>query len=132
MVFSCNSSDIVRFINKEGVELFQIGKDKTGSSTYDTVYIKDNSSVAVSWGGWGSKKCITIIDKENTILPAGSKEHPVISVPFVFIFCFRLSCIFSTDMGGDSSATIICACLSFLRTKTISQGFDSTTTSANF
>jgi hypothetical protein len=65
MVFSCNSSDIVRFINKEGVELFQIGKDKTGSSTYDTVYIKDNSSVAVSWGGWGSKKCITIIDIES-------------------------------------------------------------------
>jgi hypothetical protein len=31
-------------------------------------------------------------------------------------------------MGGDSSATIIWACLSFLRTKTISQGFDSTKT----
>jgi hypothetical protein len=33
-------------------------------------------------------------------------------------------------MGGDSSATIIWACLYFLRTKTISQVFDSTTTSA--
>jgi hypothetical protein len=35
------------------------------------------------------------------------------------------------DMGGDISATIIWACLSFLRKKTISQGFDSTTTLAN-
>jgi DNA-binding beta-propeller fold protein YncE len=62
MVFSCYSSDTVRFINKEGVELFQIGKDK--NDTYDTVYIKDNNSVAVSSGG-GGKKCITIIDIES-------------------------------------------------------------------
>jgi hypothetical protein len=41
MVFSCNRSNTVRFINNEGVELFQIGEDKTGSCTYDTVYIKD-------------------------------------------------------------------------------------------
>jgi hypothetical protein len=34
-------------------------------------------------------------------------------------------------MGSDSSATIIWASLSFLRTKTISQGFDSTTTSSD-
>jgi hypothetical protein len=85
MVFSYHSSDTVRFTNKEGVELFQIGKDKTGANTCDTV-----------------------------------------------IVCIRFSCIFSTDMGGDSSATISWACLSFLRTKTISQGFDSTTTLANF
>jgi hypothetical protein len=67
MVFSCYSSDTVRFINKEGIELFQIGDDKTGSSTYDTVYIKDNNSVAVSWGGWEvkSKRSITIIDIES-------------------------------------------------------------------
>jgi hypothetical protein len=65
MVFSCYSSSIVRFINKEGIELFQIGKDKTGYSIYDTVYIKDNNSVAVSSGGWGSKRCITIIDIES-------------------------------------------------------------------
>jgi DNA-binding beta-propeller fold protein YncE len=64
MVFSCYSSDTVRFINKEGIELFQIGKDKTGSSTYDTVYIKDNNSVAVSSGA-GSNRCITIIDIES-------------------------------------------------------------------
>ena len=60
MVFSCYNSDTVRFINKEGVELFQI----TGASTYDTVYIKDTNSVAVS-SGWGDKRCITIIDIES-------------------------------------------------------------------
>jgi hypothetical protein len=64
MVFSCYGSDTVRFINKEGVELFQIGKYKTGASTCDTVYIKDNNSVAVS-SGLGSKRCITIIDIES-------------------------------------------------------------------
>jgi hypothetical protein len=36
-----------------------------------------------------------------------------------------------TDMGGDRSATIIWACLSFFLTKFISKGFDSTTTSPN-
>jgi protein involved in ribonucleotide reduction len=41
MVFSCTSANTVSFINKEGVELFQIGKDKTGSCTFDAVYIKD-------------------------------------------------------------------------------------------
>jgi hypothetical protein len=61
-----------------------------------------------------------------------SKEQPLISLSLVFIVCIRFSCIFSTDMGGDSSATISWACLYFLRTKTISQGFDSTTTLANF
>jgi hypothetical protein len=61
MVFSCYSPGTVRFFNKEGIESFQIGKDKTGSRTYATVYIKDNNSVAVSSGG-GGKRCITIID----------------------------------------------------------------------
>jgi hypothetical protein len=41
MVVSCCCYNIVRFINKDGVELFQIGKDITGCCTYDTVYIKD-------------------------------------------------------------------------------------------
>jgi hypothetical protein len=50
--------------NTEGVELFQIGKDKTGASTCDTVYIKDTNNVAVSSGGRG-KRCITIIDIES-------------------------------------------------------------------
>jgi len=51
MVFSDCDTDTVRFFNNDGVELFQIGKDKTGFSTYDTVYIKDSNSVAVL-SGW--------------------------------------------------------------------------------
>jgi hypothetical protein len=64
MVFSCYSSSTVRFINKERIESFSIGKDETGTGTFDTVYIKDNNSVAVSSGG-GGKLCITIIDIER-------------------------------------------------------------------
>ena len=64
MVLSCYNPSTVRFINKEGIESFQIGKDKTGSSIYDTVYITDDNAVAVS-SGWGSNRCITIIDIEN-------------------------------------------------------------------
>jgi hypothetical protein len=64
MVFSCSNTNTVSFINKEGVELFQIGKDKTGSNTYNTVFIKDNNSVAVSSGG-GDNRCISIIDIES-------------------------------------------------------------------
>jgi hypothetical protein len=63
MVFAC-CKYTVRFTNKDGVELFQIGKDKTGSNVYDTVYIKDTNSVAVS-SGWRGKGCITIIDIES-------------------------------------------------------------------
>jgi hypothetical protein len=44
MVFSCSLASAVSFINKEGVELFQIGKDQTGSETYNTVFIKDNNT----------------------------------------------------------------------------------------
>ena len=64
MVISCYNSDSVRFINKEGVELFKRGKYKTGACPYDTAYIKDNNGVAVSSGG-GGKRCITIIDIES-------------------------------------------------------------------
>ena len=64
MVFPCYSFNTVSFVNKEGVEVFKIGKDTTGSCTYDTVYIKDNSSVAVS-SGYGSKRCITMIDIDS-------------------------------------------------------------------
>jgi hypothetical protein len=46
-------------MNNDGVELFQIGNDKTGFSTYDTVYIKDNNRVVVSSGPEGNR-CITI------------------------------------------------------------------------
>jgi hypothetical protein len=47
--------------NNEGAELFQIGKNKTGSRTYDTVYVKDANSVVVS-SGRENYSCITIID----------------------------------------------------------------------
>jgi DNA-binding beta-propeller fold protein YncE len=65
MVFSCSIPSSVRFINEDGVELFQIGKDNTGAGTYDAVYIKDDNSVAVSSGGSTAKRCITIIDIES-------------------------------------------------------------------
>jgi hypothetical protein len=55
---------IVRFLNKDGVELSQIGEDKTGSCTYHTVFIKDTNSVAVS-SGEGINICITMIDIES-------------------------------------------------------------------
>ena len=55
MLFSCFESSTVRFINKEGIKLFQIGKDKMGLCTYDTVYIKDTNSVAVSSGHTGKR-----------------------------------------------------------------------------
>ena len=64
MVFSCYNSSTLTFINKEGIELFQISKDNKGSFTYDTVYIKDNNSVAVS-SGFGAKACINIIGIES-------------------------------------------------------------------
>ena len=67
MIFSSCDINTVSFINKEGVELFQIGKDKTESHTYDTVYIKDNNRVAVSSGGNAGKtnRYIVIIDIES-------------------------------------------------------------------
>ena len=61
VVLSSNITNTVSFINKDGVELFQIGRDKTGSNNYDTVYIKNKNSVAVS-SGWRDHRCITIID----------------------------------------------------------------------
>jgi hypothetical protein len=64
IVLSCWSSGTINFINREGVESSQIAKHKIGSETYDSVYIKNNNSVAVSSGfGFGrNKSCITIID----------------------------------------------------------------------
>ena len=61
MVLSCWGTDTISFLNKEGEISFQICRDKTCSSTYDTVYIKNNNSVAVS-SGFGGSRCISIID----------------------------------------------------------------------
>jgi protein involved in ribonucleotide reduction len=83
MVFSSSSSNIVRFISKYGVQLFQIVKDKTGSCTYDTVYIKDNNTIAAS-SGYGDTNCIAIIDIESkshdnyNIRTARGKYHSTI------------------------------------------------------
>jgi F0F1-type ATP synthase membrane subunit b/b' len=64
MIFSYYSSDSIICISKNRVELIKIGKDKTGASSYDTVYIKDTNSVAVSsW--YGGNGCIAIIDIES-------------------------------------------------------------------
>ena len=63
MVFSCYIANTVIFINKEGVELFQLDKDKTGCYAFNTVFIKDNNSVAVSSGG--DNRCLTMIDRES-------------------------------------------------------------------
>ena len=64
MVLSCWYTDTISFINKEGVILSQISKYKIGSTTFDTVYINDKNSVAVSFG-WGGNRCITMIDIES-------------------------------------------------------------------
>ena len=61
MVCSFNNDNTVRFFDKDGVALFQVDTDKRGY--HDTVYIKDNNSVAVSCGG--RDRCITIIDIES-------------------------------------------------------------------
>jgi hypothetical protein len=50
MVLSCCKTNTVIFIGKEGVDLFQIGKEEKGFFTYDAVYIKDNNNIAVSSG----------------------------------------------------------------------------------
>jgi WD40 repeat protein len=80
IVLSSFITDTVTFINKEGVEYVQIGKDKTGANAYDTVYIKDNNSVAVS-SGFGGNKCITIIDiVSNKVLTTISMDTDIVGM----------------------------------------------------
>ena len=62
MVVSFCRNNTVNFINTKGEELFHIGKDKTGSNTYEPVYSKHSNTVAVSPGGY---RCIKIIDIES-------------------------------------------------------------------
>jgi hypothetical protein len=38
MLLSCYKKDILTFLNKEGVELFQMGKGKIGSRTIALLY----------------------------------------------------------------------------------------------
>jgi hypothetical protein len=80
MVVSCWHTDTISFINKEGVISSQISKDKTGAKAYDTVYIKDNNSVAVS-SGFGSNTCITIIDiVSNKVLTTISMDTSIVGM----------------------------------------------------
>ena len=67
MVLSCYNTDTVSFFNRKGVELFQIGKDKTRCCAFDTVYFKDTNSVAVS-SGWGDNLCIALIGIESKVV----------------------------------------------------------------
>jgi hypothetical protein len=57
---------IVTFFNKEGVELFQYGKNRIRFRTYDALYIKEDNGVAVS-SGLDGKQFITLIDIENIV-----------------------------------------------------------------
>jgi hypothetical protein len=82
MVLSCYNTSTVSFTNREGVELFQIGKDRTGADTYDTVYIKDNNSVAVSSGG-GDNRGITIIDIMEIVVMTSLLSISIIVIPLL-------------------------------------------------
>ena len=64
MVFSCIRKHIITFGNKERVEIIKVGKDRIGSRTHDTLYIREDNSVAVS-SGLNANRCITIIDIES-------------------------------------------------------------------
>jgi hypothetical protein len=52
----------VWFLDKDGVELFQIGQDKIGCRPFNTVYIKEYNSIAVSSL---EDKYLTMIDIES-------------------------------------------------------------------
>jgi hypothetical protein len=62
MVFSCSDYRTVWFLDKDGVELFQIGQDKIGCRPFNTVYIKEYNSIAVSSL---EDKYLTMIDIES-------------------------------------------------------------------
>jgi hypothetical protein len=83
MVLSCFYSDAINFINKEGVISSLISKVKIGSNTWDTVYIKDNNSVAVS-SGFGCKRCIAIIDiVSNTVMTTIYMDTDIVGMAII-------------------------------------------------
>ena len=116
MVLSCYNTNTLSFMNKEGVEYFQICEDKTGSCTYDTVYIKYNNSVAVS-SGRGNNRCITMIDLESrevmTTISMDTLIFGMVVIGRTIYYCARdeglkmlnlsdktVSDIISSDMSG--------------------------------
>ena len=110
MVFSCYNADIVRFMNKDGVELSQIGKDKIGSRTYDTVYIKYNNSVAVS-SGMDSNRCITIIDIESqevmTTISMDTDIHGMAVRGRTIYYCARKNGLKMLNLSDQSISDVI-------------------------
>ena len=62
IVFTRFHDNYLSLINTKGVELLQIGRNKAGSCTYDTVYIEEDNSIAVSSV---SNRRITIIDIDS-------------------------------------------------------------------
>jgi DNA-binding beta-propeller fold protein YncE len=109
MVFSCGSSNTVRFFSKDGVELFQIGKDKTGACTGDTVYIKDNNTVAVSSGG-GINRCIVIIDIESqkvmTTIPIDTKSYGMVVRGRTIYYCTSFKGLHMLNLSDKSVSDI--------------------------
>jgi hypothetical protein len=110
MVFSCSHANTVSFISKEGVELFQIGKDKTGSNTCDTVYIKDNNSVAVSSGDIDNR-CITIIDRESqkvmTTISMDTYIYGMAAIGRTIYYCARSKGLKMFNLNDKSISDII-------------------------
>jgi ribosomal protein S4E len=108
MVLSCLNTGTVSFINNEGVELFQIGKDKTGSDNYDTVHIRDNNSVAVL-SGIGDKQCITIIDIESkevmTTISIDTHSYGMAVRGRTLFYCARIN---GLKMLNLSDKSVIC------------------------
>ena len=110
IVLSSFITDTVTFINKEGVEYVQIGKDKTGANAYDTVYIKDNNSVAVS-SGFGGNKCITIIDiVSNKVLTTISMDTYIVGMAIrgrTIYYCAWKEGLKKLSLNGNSVSDII-------------------------
>jgi len=117
MVFPCYSSSTVRFINKEGIELFQLGINKTGCSTYDTVYIKDDNSVAVSSVCEG-KGCITIIDigsmEVMTTIPMDTEIYGMAVRGRTIYYCAWSNGLKMLNLSDKSVSDIISSNISFV------------------
>jgi WD40 repeat protein len=110
IVLSCWGSGTISFINKEGVESFQIAKRKRGSDTYDSVYIKDSNSVAVS-SGFGGNRCITIIDiVSSEVLTTISMDANIVGMAIrggTIYYCAWEKGLKKRSLGDNSVSDII-------------------------
>jgi hypothetical protein len=118
MVLSCRGTNTISFINKEGVELFQIGQDQIGSGTYDTVYIKENNNLAVSSGNIGVNRCITIIDIESQEIITTISMNTYIFGTAVrgrtIYFCTGNAGLKMLNISDKSLSEIINSCVSYI------------------